>query len=141
MVALTGACAARRCRPPTPSASREKVLPNGLKIILLEDHKAPVVVFQIYYRVGSRNEALGHTGLSHILEHVMFKGTDKVAPEEYSKIIQRNGGRTNAFTSEDSTTYFATLASDRIGVVIDLEADRMTQPEAHRRGRSCPSAT
>jgi len=104
----------------------ETVLPNGLKLILLEDHKAPVVVFQIYYRVGSRNEALGHTGLSHILEHVMFKGTDKVAPEEYSKIIQRNGGRTNAWTTDDNTTYFATLASDRVGVVIDLESDRMT---------------
>jgi len=104
----------------------ETVLPNGLKLILLEDHKAPVVVFQIYYRVGSRNEALGHTGLSHILEHVMFKGTDKVAPEDYSKIIQRNGGRTNAWTTDDNTTYFATLASDRVGVVIDLEADRMT---------------
>jgi zinc protease len=105
---------------------RETVLPNGLKIILLEDHKAPVVVFQIYYRVGARNESLGHTGLSHILEHVMFKGTDKVAPEDYSKIIQRNGGRTNAWTTDDNTTYFATMASDRVGVVIDLEADRMT---------------
>jgi zinc protease len=105
---------------------RETVLPNGLKIILMEDHKAPVIVFQIYYRVGSRNEALGHTGLSHILEHVMFKGTDKVGPEEYSKIIQRNGGRTNAWTTEDNTTYFATMASDRIGVMIDLESDRMT---------------
>jgi len=105
---------------------RETVLPNGLKIILMEDHKAPVIVFQIYYRVGSRNEALGHTGLSHILEHVMFKGTDKVAPEDYSKIIQRNGGRTNAWTTSDATTYFATLASDRVGVVIDLESDRMT---------------
>src|SRR5215470_12865545 len=99
---------------------RETVLPNGLKLILLEDHKAPVAVFQIYYRVGSRNEALGHTGLSHILEHVMFKGTDKVGPEEYSKIIQRNGGRTNAWTTDDATTYFATIASDRIGVMIDL---------------------
>jgi len=105
---------------------RETILPNGLELILLEDHKAPVVVFQIYYRVGSRNEVLGHTGLSHILEHVMFKGTDTVGPEEYSKIIQRNGGRTNAWTTEDNTTYFATLASDRVGVMIDLESDRMT---------------
>jgi zinc protease len=103
----------------------ETVLDNGLKLILLEDHKAPVVVFQLYYRVGSRNEQLGSTGLSHILEHIMFKGTETVGPEEYSRIIQRNGGRTNAFTSQDSTTYFATLASDRVGVVIDLEADRL----------------
>lgn len=103
----------------------ETTLPNGLKLILLEDHKAPVVVFQLYYRVGSRNEQLGHTGLSHILEHLMFKGTERTAPEEYSRIIQRNGGRTNAYTAQDATTYFAQLASDRVGVVIDLEADRL----------------
>jgi zinc protease len=103
----------------------ETVLPNGLKILLLEDHKAPVAVFQVWYRVGSRNEQLGKTGLSHLLEHVMFKGTKKVGPEEYSKIIQHNGGNDNAFTSEDSTTYFATIASDRLPVVIELEADRM----------------
>ena len=110
-----------------PYAERvgETVLPNGLKLITLEDHKAPVAVVQIYYRVGSRNESLGHTGLSHILEHVMFKGTDKVGPEEYSKIIQRNGGRTNAWTTDDATTFYATLASDRVGVMLDLEADRM----------------
>lgn len=125
--ALVGAVA---CVAPAIAATytervRETVLPNGLKLILLEDHKAPVVVFQLYYRVGSRNESLGHTGLSHILEHVMFKGTEKVAPEDYSKIIQRNGGRTNAWTTQDNTTYFATLASDRVGVMIDLEADRM----------------
>jgi zinc protease len=104
---------------------RETALPNGLKILLLEDHKAPVAVLQVWYRVGSRNERLGKTGLSHLLEHVMFKGTKKVGPEEYSKIIQRNGGNDNAFTSEDYTTYFAIIASDRLPVVIDLESDRM----------------
>jgi len=104
---------------------REKTLANGMKILLLEDHKAPVAVLQVWYRVGSRNEELGKTGLSHLLEHLMFKGTAKTGPEEYSKIIQRNGGNDNAFTSNDNTTYFAQIASDRIGVVIDLEADRM----------------
>jgi zinc protease len=104
---------------------RERILSNGLKILLLEDHRAPVAVFQVWYRVGSRNEQLGKTGLAHLLEHVMFKGTKKVGPEEYSRIIQRNGGNDNAFTSDDGTTYFATLASDRLPVVIDLEADRM----------------
>jgi zinc protease len=123
LVALlaTGPAAAR----PYGERVTEATLDNGLKLILLEDHKAPVVVFQLYYRVGSRNERLGYTGLSHILEHITFKGTETVAPEAYSKIIQRNGGRTNAFTSQDNTTYFATLASDRVGVVIDLEADRL----------------
>jgi zinc protease len=104
---------------------REHVLPNGLKVILLEDHKAPVGVFQVWYRAGSRNEQLGKTGLAHLLEHLMFKGTAKVGPEEHSRIIQRNGGNENAFTSNDNTTYFATIASDRLGVIIDLEADRM----------------
>jgi zinc protease len=111
-----------------PYAERvsETVLDNGLKVILLEDHKAPVAVFQIWYRVGSRNEVPGHSGLSHLLEHMMFKGTgEKVAPDEYTRIVQRNGGQTNAFTTQDHTTYFVTIASDRIGVPLDLEADRM----------------
>lgn len=104
---------------------REETLANGLKVLLLEEHKAPVAVVQVWYRVGSRNEELGKTGLSHLLEHLMFKGTEKSGPEEYSKIIQRNGGNENAFTNNDNTTYFAQIASDRIGVVLGLEADRM----------------
>lgn len=107
------------------SRVREHTLPNGLKVLLLEEPKAPVVVFQVWYRVGSRNEELGKTGLSHLLEHLMFKGTETRGPEEYSRIIQRNGGNENAFTDTDNTTYFATLAADRVGVVVELEADRM----------------
>jgi len=103
----------------------EAILSNGLKVILLENHKAPLVTFQVWYRVGSRNEAWGKTGLSHMLEHMMFKGTEKYGPEEYSRIIQENGGNNNAFTSRDYTAYFATLSSDRVQVVIDLESDRM----------------
>lgn len=103
----------------------EKVLPNGLKVILLENHKAPVVTFQVWYRVGSRNEEHGKTGLSHLLEHMMFKGTERVGPEEFSRIIQENGGRFNAFTSYDFTAYFENLSADRIHVALDLESDRM----------------
>jgi len=103
----------------------ETVLPNGLKVILLENHKAPLVTFQVWYRVGSRNEAWGKTGLSHMLEHMMFKGTEKIGPEEFSRIIQENGGNDNAFTSHDYTTYFENLSADRVQVAIDLEADRM----------------
>ena len=103
----------------------ETVLPNGLKVILLENHKAPLVTFQVWYRVGSRNEAWGKTGLSHMLEHMMFKGTEKVGPGEFSRIIQENGGNDNAFTSHDYTAYFENLSSDRIQVTIDLESDRM----------------
>ncbi|MFQ5667743.1 MAG: M16 family metallopeptidase, partial [Candidatus Binatia bacterium] len=117
--------ATSRGASPYAARVRENTLPNGLKILLLEDHKAPVAVMQVWYRAGARNEQVGKTGLAHLLEHLMFKGTKKVGPEEYSRIIQRNGGNDNAFTSDDATTYFATLASDRLGVVIDLEADRM----------------
>jgi len=103
----------------------ETVLPNGLKIILLENHKAPLVTFQVWYRVGSRNETPGKTGLSHMLEHMMFKGTKKVGPEMFSRIIQENGGNNNAFTSHDYTAYYENLRSDRVQVAMDLEADRM----------------
>ena len=103
----------------------ETTLTNGLKVILLEDHKAPLITFQIWYRVGSRNEAWGKTGLSHMLEHMMFKGTQKVGPEEFSRIIQENGGNNNAFTSRDYTAYFENLSADRIQVALDLESDRM----------------
>jgi len=103
----------------------EKVLPNGLKVILLENHRAPLVTFQVVYRVGSRNEEWGKTGLSHMLEHMMFKGTKTVSGSDFSRIIQENGGQYNAFTSEDFTVYFENLSANRIGVAIDLESDRM----------------
>jgi zinc protease len=103
----------------------ETTLSNGLKVILLENPKAPLITFHIWYRVGSRNEEWGKTGLAHVLEHMMFKGTKTYGPEEYSRIIQENGGETNAFTSRNYTGYFATLRSDRVQVVMDLEADRM----------------
>jgi len=103
----------------------ETTLPNGLKVILLENPKAPLVTFQIWYRVGSRNEECGKTGLSHVLEHMMFKGTEKVSAEEFLRAIQENGGNFNAFTSYDYTGYFENLSSDRIQVAIDLESDRM----------------
>ncbi|MGD0230831.1 MAG: pitrilysin family protein [Syntrophorhabdales bacterium] len=103
----------------------EVTLPNGLKVILLENHKAPLVTFQVWYRVGSRNEEWGKTGLSHMLEHMMFKGTEKVGPEEFSRIIEQNGGDENAFTSNDFTAYFENMSADRVAVPIGLESDRM----------------
>jgi len=83
------------------------------------------VTFQVWYRVGARNERDGKSGLAHFLEHMMFKGTPTTKPEEYSRIIAKNGGRSNAFTSSDVTVYFATMSRDKIGVEIELEADRM----------------
>src|SRR3989304_4059040 len=70
----------------------EKVLPNGLKVLLKEEHKAPIVTFQVWYKVGSRNERLGKTGMSHLLEHMMFKGSKKYGPKQFSQTVQRNGG-------------------------------------------------
>ena len=85
---------------------QEFELDNGLKILVKEDHRAPVVVSQVWYKVGSSYEHEGITGISHALEHMMFKGTEKYAPGEFSRIISENGGRENAFTGTDYTAYF-----------------------------------
>jgi zinc protease len=103
----------------------EFMLDNGMKVIVLEDHRAPVVVSQVWYRVGSSDEYEGVTGISHLLEHMMFKGTNRLEPGEFSRIVASLGGEENAFTSRDYTAYFQTLASDRLERVIELEADRM----------------
>ncbi len=104
---------------------KEYALENGLKVLIVEDHKAPTATFQIWYRVGSVNEKTGKTGLSHLLEHMMFKGTSKYGPKTFSQTIQRAGGTDNAFTTREYTGYFELLASDRIGLPIEMEADRM----------------
>ena len=100
-------------------------LDNGLKILVKEDHRAPVVVAQIWYKVGSSYEHLGITGISHVLEHMMFKGTAKHPAGEFSRIIAENGGRENAFTGRDYTAYFQQLEKSRLPVSFELEADRM----------------
>ena len=111
---------------PLGAAVKEYTLDNGLKVLISEDHKVPLATFEIWYRVGARNEQSGKTGLSHLLEHMMFKGTPKYGSKVFSKIVQRNGGVDNAMTGRDYTMYFQTMASDRIGISIDLESDRMT---------------
>jgi zinc protease len=103
----------------------ETTLANGLKVILLENHKAPVVTVQVWYRVGSRNEAWGMTGLSHLLEHMMFKGSKQFTAEQFVRIIEENGGNNNAFTSHDYTAYFVNMSADRVAIPLELEADRM----------------
>jgi zinc protease len=100
-------------------------LGNGLQIIVLENHKSPVATLNIFYRVGSRNEETGKTGISHLCEHLMFRGTKKYGPEEFSNIIQESGGEDNAFTTEDYTDYFEVINRDHLDVPIALEADRM----------------
>ena len=103
----------------------ERTLANGLKVIVKEDHRAPVVVQQIWYKVGSIDESTGTTGISHALEHMMFKGTRTVPAGEFSKRIAAAGGSENAFTSTDYTAYFQQLYKSRLPLAMKLEADRM----------------
>src|SRR5262245_19213764 len=100
-------------------------LDNGLRVLLLEDHRSPIVSFQVWYRVGSRNETRGHTGIAHFLEHMMFKGTPTTGPRSFARLVEQNGGQDNAFTTQDVTSYYVNIASDRVGLVVYLEADRM----------------
>ena len=103
----------------------EYLLKNGLKLIVKSDHRATVAVTQVWYKVGSSYEYNGITGISHQLEHMMFKGTENLAPNEFSRIIAANGGRENAFTGRDYTAYFQTMEADRLEVSFRLEAERM----------------
>ena len=103
----------------------EQVLANGMKILVKEDHRAPVVVSQVWYKVGSSYEPGGITGISHMLEHMMFKGTQQYPAGEFSRIIAEHGGQENAFTGNDYTAYFQTLEKSRLEISFKLEADRM----------------
>lgn len=100
-------------------------LPNGLRLIVKEDHRAPTVVHQVWYRAGSMDEAPGTTGVAHVLEHMMFKGTRRLGPEEFSRLVAEAGGRENAFTSTDYTAYHQQVHRDRLPLMMRLEADRM----------------
>ncbi len=103
----------------------EYMLDNGMKLLVKEDHRAPVVVSQVWYKVGSSYEHDGITGISHALEHMMFKGTKKHPGGEFSRIVSENGGRENAFTGRDYTSYYQQLERSRLAISIELEADRM----------------
>ncbi|MCY1349204.1 putative zinc protease [compost metagenome] len=120
-----------------PQATHEFKLDNGLKVVVREDHRAPVVVSQVWYKVGSSYESPGQTGLSHALEHMMFKGSRKLGPGEASRILRELGAEENAFTSDDYTAYYQVLARDRLGVAFELEADRLASlklpPEEFKR--------
>lgn len=114
------------------TATTEFSLDNGLKVIVREDHRAPVVVSQLWYKVGSSYEVPGSTGLAHALEHMMFKGSSKLGPGESSRILRELGAEENAFTSDDYTAYYQVLARDRLEVALEMEADRLaslTLPE------------
>ncbi len=104
---------------------QEFILANGMKVLLREVPKAPVATVQIWYKVGSRDEVMGRAGLSHMLEHMMFKGTPAHPKGAFSRTIRKNGGNDNAFTSQDYTGYFENIAADRVELALELEADRL----------------
>ena len=100
-------------------------LDNGMDVVVIEDHRAPVVVHMVWYKIGAADETPGHSGIAHFLEHLMFQGTKDVAPGDLSKIVAAQGGSDNAFTTLDYTAYFQRVAADRLGLVMKLESDRM----------------
>lgn len=101
-------------------------LANGLQVVVLPNHRAPIVVHMVWYRVGAADDPPGQSGIAHFLEHLMFKGTKLHASGEFSRIVADNGGSENAFTSSDYTGYFQKVARDRLEIVMELEADRMS---------------
>ena len=100
-------------------------LENGLEVVVIEDHRAPVVTQMVWYRAGSADEPPGASGVAHFLEHLLFKGTETVEPGEFSATVSRNGGSDNAFTSYDYTAYFQRIAADRLELMMRMESDRM----------------
>ncbi len=104
----------------------ERTLANGTKVIVREDHRAPTVVHVVLYRIGSVDEAKGRTGISHVLEHMMFKGTERYPAGEFSRLVAQLGGRENAFTTSDYTGYFQQIGKQHLGEMMKLEADRMS---------------
>lgn len=107
-------------------------LENGMDVVVIEDHRAPAAVHMLWYRAGSADEQPGVSGVAHFLEHLLFKGTEKLAPGEFSEIVKANGGTDNAFTSFDYTAYFQRVAADRLGLMMEMEADRMKNIQLDR---------
>ena len=103
----------------------EFTLENGLQVVVIEDHRAPVAVQMLWYRIGAADEPAGHSGIAHFFEHLMFKATDDLAPGEFSDVVEAQGGSDNAFTSWDYTAYYQRVAADRLGLMMQNEADRM----------------
>src|SRR5690349_16975194 len=100
-------------------------LSNGMQVVVIPDHRAPVVTHMVWYKVGAADEPKGVSGIAHFLEHLMFKSTDKIPLGEFSKIVARLGGQDNAFTGHDVTSYFQRISKERLATVMDMEADRM----------------
>lgn len=132
-VATLTAQAGQADKAPAPASSPQKpakkafefTLDNGLHVVVIPDHRAPVVTQMVWYKVGAADEPPGVSGIAHFLEHLMFKGTEAIPAGQFSKLIARKGGDDNAFTSQDTTAYFQRVAKDRLASVMEMEADRM----------------
>ncbi|MCR9110450.1 pitrilysin family protein [Marivita sp. XM-24bin2] len=135
LIALLGACFLASA-PLRAQTIEDQVttfqLENGMDVVVIEDHRAPAVVHMVWYRAGSADEQPGVSGVAHFLEHLLFKGTEKLAPGEFSEIVKANGGTDNAFTSYDYTGYFQRVAADRLGLMMEMEADRMKNIQLDR---------
>ncbi|MEB3238290.1 MAG: pitrilysin family protein [Candidatus Sericytochromatia bacterium] len=103
----------------------QRKLANGLEVLVAPRHHAPLISFQVWYRAGSRDEAIGESGISHLVEHLMFQGSPGYPTGRYDELVERNGGSNNAFTTEDFTAYYVDLPADRLALAASLEADRM----------------
>ncbi len=109
----------------SPNGVTEFKLDNGLQVVVIEDHRAPVVVQMLWYRAGAADEQSGVSGVAHFLEHLLFKATEKMEAGQLSRVVTENGGSDNAFTAQDYTAYYQRVAADRLGLMMEMEADRM----------------
>lgn len=119
------ACAIGLALPAQAEEVTTFALDNGMEVVVIEDHRAPVVVNMVWYRIGAADEPPGKSGIAHFLEHLMFKATETMEPGQFSATVEANGGSDNAFTSYDYTGYFQRVAADRLGLMMEMEADRM----------------
>src|SRR5262245_41728093 len=117
---------------PAPTKFTDTTLPNGLRVIIAEDHSAPVFSIAVNYNVGSRDERQGRTGFAHLFEHMMFKGSENVGPGEHPYLMFMYGGNMNGTTSKDRTVYYETLPANQLDLALFLEADRMRSLEITR---------
>lgn len=110
---------------PTLFDPKTTVLENGMEVVVIEDHRAPIVTHMVWYKIGAADEPSGKSGIAHFLEHLMFKGTAKIGPGEFSKTVAENGGQDNAFTSQDYTAYYQNASVDKLPLLMEMESDRM----------------
>ncbi len=125
LIAIVATCLISALPAQAAEGVTDFTLDNGMEVVVIEDHRAPVVVHMVWYKAGSADEVPGASGVAHFLEHLLFKGTKNLQPGELSATVARNGGSDNAFTSYDYTAYFQRVAADRLDLMMEMEADRM----------------